>query len=62
MAESLRGGALRGRSWEELEDAQLDRVLGGEWGRNQDVLFTARTEQARRDKAAASPDQMRLGF
>lgn len=41
-------GALRGRRWDELDDAQLDRVLAGEWGQNQDMIFTARTERARR--------------
>ncbi len=43
-------GALRGRRWNELDDAQLDRVLSGEWGQNQDMLFTARAELARRGR------------
>ncbi len=57
------GGALRGRRWEELDDAQLGQVLRGEHGRNADVLFTARAEQARRGGGGgggASPEQMRL--
>ncbi len=41
-------GPGRGRAWAELEDAALDRFLAGESGGNQDVLFTARTERARR--------------
>ena len=52
-------GALRGRRWDELDDGQLDRVLSGEWGQNQDMLFTARQERARRG-GGASPDQTRL--
>ncbi len=54
-------GALRGRRWDELDDAQLDRVLAGEWGQNQDMLFTAREERARRSGGAPpAADQMRL--
>ena len=55
-------GALRGRRWDELDAAQLDRVLAGEWGQNQDMLFTARTELARRGGGggAATAEQMRL--
>jgi exodeoxyribonuclease X len=41
-------GALRGRSWAELDEGQLQRVLSGEFGQNPDMIFTARTEQARR--------------
>ncbi len=55
-------GALRGRRWEELNEAQLDRVLSGEWGQNQDMLFTARSERARRGNGLSLPDQMRLGL
>jgi exodeoxyribonuclease X len=56
-------GALRGRRWDELDGAQLDRVLSGEWGQNQDVLFTARAEQARRGGGKnASIEQMKLQF
>ena len=37
------------------------QVLSGEWGQNQDMLFTARTESARRGKGgAASTEQMTL--
>ena len=46
-------GALRGRRWEDLDDTSLDRVLAGEFGRNQDMLFTARTERARRAAPSA---------
>ncbi len=53
-------GALRGRRWEELDDAQLGQVLDGQHGHNQDMLFTARTEQARRREGAVLPAQMRL--
>ncbi|MBO1077912.1 DNA polymerase III subunit epsilon [Roseomonas haemaphysalidis] len=58
-------GALRGRRWEELEVAQLQRVLAGEWGQNTDMLFTARAELARRagtgEAPPPAPRQMRLG-
>jgi len=57
-------GALRGRRWDALDQAQLARVLNGEFGQNPDMLFTARAEQARRaqhDDGAPSPAQMRLG-
>ena len=54
-------GALRGRRWDELDDAQLDRVLSGEWGQNQDMLFTARTHRARRGAGGpVSAEQMTL--
>ena len=53
-------GALRGRRWDELDDIQLERVLRGEWGQNQDMLFTARQEQARRGCGGVSPEQMGL--
>jgi exodeoxyribonuclease X len=53
-------GALRGRRWDELDKVQLDRVLSGEWGQNQDMLFTARAERARRGGEGPSSAQMRL--
>ena len=57
-------GALRGRRWEELDAASLDRVLAGEFGRNQDMLFTARTERDRRGTPSQprpdGPGQLRL--
>ncbi len=53
-------GALRGRRWDELDNAQLDRMLGGEWGQNPDMLFTARQEQARRGGGGGPREQMRL--
>ena len=53
-------GALRGRRWDELDDAQLDRVLSGESGQNQDMMFTARMERARRAGGGRSAAQMRL--
>jgi exodeoxyribonuclease X len=55
-------GALRGRSWAELDEGQLQRVLDGEFGQNPDMMFTARTESARRSGAPATPPQMGLGF
>jgi len=54
-------GALRGRRWDALDDAQLRRVLDGEFGHNPDMIFTARTELARRGDGGAGPEQMRLG-
>ena len=54
-------GPLRGRRWDELDDAQLAGALAGEWGHNQDLLFTARAESARRGKGmAVSTKQMTL--
>ncbi len=44
-------GPLRGRPWSALDTPQLDRVLTGEFGWNQDLIFTARHEQARRGAA-----------
>ena len=49
-------GPLRGRRWQDLDTPSLDRVLAGEFGRNQDMLFTARTESARR--AAGTNDAL----
>jgi exodeoxyribonuclease X len=46
-------GALRGRRWEDLDSGQLGRVLAGEFGQNQDMLFTARYEVARRTGGVA---------
>jgi exodeoxyribonuclease X len=42
-------GPFRGRAWTELEDTALERIIGGERGSNQDMLFTAQTERARRN-------------
>lgn len=57
-------GALRGRSWKDLDDASLGRVLAGEFGRNSDMMFTARTELSRRGSApnirAGKADQSEL--
>lgn len=53
-------GPLRGRAWAELARAQLEQVLGGEFGHNPDMIFTARTELARREGVPASAPQMRL--
>ena len=55
-------GALRGRRWEELDEAQLRRVLAGEFGQNPDMIFTARTELARRGDGPPATRQMRLGL
>ncbi len=41
-------GPSRGRRWGDLDDDALLRVVEGEIGGNVDMLFTARTEQARR--------------
>ena len=54
-------GALRGRRWEELDAAQLEQVLAGQWGQNADMLFTAREELARRARGGlAAPDRTAL--
>ena len=53
-------GALRGRRWDELDDAQLEQVLSGQWGQNGDMMFTAREERARRGQAVPAPEQMPL--
>ena len=55
-------GALRGRRWDELDGAQLQQVLDGEFGQNSDMLFTARAERARRGGTAATPEQFRLSL
>ncbi len=47
-------GPSRGRAWRDLDDAALDRIIGGESGGNADVLFTARMERARRQ--GSGPD------
>ncbi|WP_338664693.1 DNA polymerase III subunit epsilon [Pararoseomonas sp. SCSIO 73927] len=53
-------GPLRGRRWDELDEVQLARVLDGTFGRNGDMLFTARTELARRGEGLGAPEQPRL--
>jgi exodeoxyribonuclease X len=45
-------GLHRGRRWHELDDAALDRILGGEAGGNVDMAFSARRERLRRDGGA----------
>ena len=45
-------GPSRGRRWGDLDDDALLRIVDGEIGGNVDMLFTARTEQARRAGAA----------
>ena len=55
-------GPLRGRRWETLDQVQLDRVLAGEFGQNQDLIFTATTEQARRGDGKRPPGQLPLGL
>ena len=55
-------GPLRGRPWSELDRSQLERVLKGEFGHNAELLFTARTELARRGDDVMAPPQMRLGL
>ncbi len=52
-------GPLRGRRFQDLDDASLERVAAGEFGRNQDMLFTAQSEQSRR--AAGAPQRMPAG-
>jgi exodeoxyribonuclease X len=42
-------GVHRGRRWGELDDAALERILGGEAGGNVDMVFSARMERARRE-------------
>ena len=41
-------GPLRGRSFAGLDEDALDRIAAAEYGHNSDLLFTARTERARR--------------
>ena len=53
-------GPLRGRRWDELEAGLLDRVLAGEFGQNQDALYTARHEKTRREGGPVAPDQLAL--
>ncbi len=42
-------GVHRGRRWEELDEAALERILGGEAGGNVDLMFSAKMERGRRD-------------
>ena len=53
-------GPLRGRRWDELDDGLLDRVLAGEFGQNQDALYTARHEKTRREGGPSAPGQLAL--
>ena len=46
-------GPLRGRRFADLDEAALDRIAGGEYGHNADMLFTARSE---RDRRADAPE------
>ena len=59
-------GPMRGRRWQDLDDASLAAALDGEFGRNADVLFTARMEVRRRTDALKNPGQgevqLRLGL
>jgi exodeoxyribonuclease X len=48
-------GLSRHRRWCELDDAALARILEGEIGGNADMLFTARTELARRSESGQPP-------
>ena len=45
-------GPLRGRRFADLDGAALERLAAGEYGHNADLLFTARTEYARRGTAS----------
>ena len=53
-------GPFRGRSWADLEDSALERIIGGDSGGNQDMLFTARSERARRSGMVAERAQTAL--
>ena len=57
-------GIHRGRRWQELDDAALDRILGGEAGGNIDMVFSARMERGRRDGDVpqATPAQRALSL
>ena len=46
-------GPLRARRFADLDEAALDRIAAGEYGHNTDMLFTARTERARRANTPA---------
>ncbi len=54
-------GPMRGRRWEQLNEAQLASILAGESGQNQDMLYTAKEELARRHGVTTAPDQLKLG-
>ena len=59
-------GPMRGRRWQDLDDASLVAAADGDFGRNVDVLFTARMEAKRRADALSAPGeakaQLHLGF
>jgi exodeoxyribonuclease X len=44
-------GPFRGRSWRDLDDASLGRIIGGQGGTDADILFSARMERDRRGGA-----------
>lgn len=54
-------GPLRGRQWDQLDDAQLDQIASGAFGQNQDMLYTARMERDRRDGGKRLAGQLQLG-
>ena len=53
-------GPLRGRRWDQLDDAQLEQAASGGFGRNQDLLYSARQETVRRSGTAPVPNQLHL--
>jgi len=48
-------GPLRGRRLADLDDAMLDRILGGDAGGNADIMFSARIERQRRSGIPQPP-------
>jgi exodeoxyribonuclease X len=56
-------GPHRGRSWRDLDEAALDRIIRGEAGGSVDLVFSARMERERRAGGAAEgPAQPFLVF
>jgi exodeoxyribonuclease X len=54
-------GVSRGRRWEDLDEAALERILGGEAGGNVDLIYSARMERGRREGGRrAGPAQSAL--
>lgn len=49
-------GPLRGRRFRDLDDDALARLDAGEFGRNADLVFTARSERARRGREPREPE------
>lgn len=53
-------GPLRGRRWDQLDEAQLEQAASGGFGQNQDLLYSARQEVSRRGGETETAGQLHL--